>query len=570
MMTRRIAIIASLLLCTTIGAVSAQVTPPRAVSGAVDSMRRSLTALDSLYSARDSAGLAKALRQWKPGSGPRIKLYRGLSASLSGKPADAIRDLRPLLDSSRSILTPAEQRYAVRALAESYSRTGKFTEASALYDAELRSLDSALDSANAAATLAQAQVQQPEPLLQALTSSEPTPPPAPEKIPNQLGFIGLLFALFLIPKLLQRFRIPGAITALLMGTAATALGLFPEDPTLTLLSTLGITALFLFAGLDIDAQELSENVKPLVLHAAIWTALATITAVLAAVTLGVPPRTASLLALAIVTPSTGFILSSLSSFGLTPAEQKTVRTYAVGSELIALTALFFVLQSTSPGHLAFAMAAMAGVVIVIPLAFRGFAAAVAPYAPRSEFAFLLMVAVMCAYATRLLGVYYLVGAFLVGVAAQRYRSSHPAMSSEKMVDALESFGSVFIPFYFFHAGTEIAGEHITVRSIIIGLLLVATFVPIRVAVISLHRKLALKESFMLSRRVGSAMVPTLVFTLVIVSILEDKFGLSGEIGGALVLYTILNTTMPAFLLRGQPADFEDQEALPLEGTPAPG
>jgi Kef-type K+ transport system membrane component KefB len=216
------------------------------------------------------------------------------------------------------------------------------------------------------------------------------------------------------------------------------------------------------------------------------------------------------------------------------------------------------------------MAAMAGVVIVIPLAFRGFAAAVAPYAPRSEFAFLLMVAVMCAYATRLLGVYYLVGAFLVGVAAQRYRSSHPAMSSEKMVDALESFGSVFIPFYFFHAGTEIAGEHITVRSIIIGLLLVATFVPIRVAVISLHRKLALKESFILSRRVGSAMVPTLVFTLVIVSILEDKFGLSGEIGGALVLYTILNTTMPAFLLRGQPADFEDQEALPLEGTPAPG
>ena len=144
------------------------------------------------------------------------------------------------------------------------------------------------------------------------------------------------------------------------------------------------------------------------------------------------------------------------------------------------------------------------------------------------------------------------------------------MSSEKMVDALESFGSVFIPFYFFHAGTEIAGEHITVRAIIIGLLLVATFVPIRVAVISLHRKLALKESFTLSRRVGSAMVPTLVFTLVIVSILEDKFGLSGEIGGALVLYTILNTTMPAFLLRGQPADFEDQEALPLEGTPAPG
>jgi Kef-type K+ transport system membrane component KefB len=177
---------------------------------------------------------------------------------------------------------------------------------------------------------------------------------------------------------------------------------------------------------------------------------------------------------------------------------------------------------------------------------------------------------VCAYATRLLGVYYLVGAFLVGVAAQRFRASHPAMSSEKMVDALESFGSVFIPFYFFHAGTEIVGEHITFRAIAIGLLLVVTLVPIRIAVISLHRKVVLNESFAVSRRVASAMVPTLVFTLVILGLLVDQFDISSELAGALVLYTILNTTMPAFVLHAQPADFEDVEALPLDRAPAPG
>lgn len=400
-------------------------------------------------------------------------------------------------------------------------------------------------------------------IVQVLSSPKPLPPPTPERIPKEVGFIAVLFALFLIPKMLQRFKIPGAITSLLMGAGATALGWFPHDPTLNLLSTLGIVALFLFAGLEIDGDELKESVKPLILHAAIWTALATVTAVGIAISMGASPRVAALLSLAIVTPSTGFILSSLKSFGLNSSEQKTVRTYAVGSELIALTALFFVLQSTSSVHLGLAIAAMIGVVIVIPIAFKLFAKVVAPYAPRSEFAFLLMVAVVCSYATRMLGVYYLVGAFLVGVAAQRFRGDHPDMSSEKMVDALEAFGSVFIPFYFFHAGMEITADRLTVKAAVIGVLLLAIFVPLRIGVIAIHRRYALGERFAESKRVASAMIPTLVFTLVIGGILEDKFGLEGNITGALILYTVINTTLPAFVLRAQPADFEDVEALPL-------
>jgi Kef-type K+ transport system membrane component KefB len=496
-----------------------------------DTAAASLQRIDSLYRARDTTSLMEALRDWKGRYPPRVTLYRGLTALWTGRVPEALTILEqlPAVDSA---------------------------------------FDSAIDSANVRSS--RSFLEAPEPILEALTSPDATPPPEPEQIPSQIGFIALLFALFLVPKLLQRYRIPGAVTSLLMGAGATALGLFPHDPTLTLLSTLGIVALFLFAGLEIDGAELQRNVKPLVLHAAIWSALATVTAVGVSMVLGMPARASALLALALVTPSTGFILSSLSSFGLTPGEQNTVRTYAVGSELIALAALFFILQSTSTHQLLLSIAAMAGVIIVIPLAFRAFASVVAPHAPRSEFAFLLMVAVVCAYATRLLGVYYLVGAFLVGVAAQRFRASHPAMSSEKMVDALESFGSVFIPFYFFHAGTEIVGEHITFRAIAIGLLLVVTLVPIRIAVISLHRKVVLNESFAVSRRVASAMVPTLVFTLVILGLLVDQFDISSELAGALVLYTILNTTMPAFVLHAQPADFEDVEALPLDRAPAPG
>lgn len=433
----------------------------------------------------------------------------------------------------------------------------------------VRSVDSTIASLRDSITSLE-QLRPPAPILEALTSPETVPEPQSSRIPEQLGFIGLIFALFLVPKLLQRYKLPGAITSLLLGIAASQLGWFHGDPTINLLSTLGIVALFLFAGLEIDFAELRGNARPLALHAAIWSATAVIAATAAAMILGVQPRVAALVALAVVTPSTGFILSSLPSSGMNRSEQNTVRTYAIGSELIALAALFFILQSTSARQLAVSIAAMAGVIIVIPLAFRAFASVVAPHAPKSEFAFLVMVAVVCAYATRMLGVYYLVGAFLVGVAAQRYRASHPAMSSEKMIDALESFGSVFIPFYFFHAGTEIMRGHLNLKSLAIGLGLVAVLVPLRIGVISLHRRFILGEPFRESRRIGAAMVPTLVFTLVIVGILERRFGLDEAIAGGLVLYTILNTVIPGFALGAQPADFEDVEALPLEAVPREG
>jgi Kef-type K+ transport system membrane component KefB len=523
---------------------------------------QSYDSLHSLYAKRDTSRFIALARTFSADSSRASRYYRGIAAAWSGRSGEAIALLRPLADSS--VLEPAVQRDVLRILNERYARTRKYGDASAMYERELGRSDSVIRSLRTNVDSLRAEAAKAPEILESLSSPETTVPPEPSRIPAQVGFIALLFTLFLLPKGLQRFRIPSAITSLVLGAVATKLELFPDDPTLNLLSTLGIVALFLFAGLEIDGDELRENSRPLVLHAMIWSALATVVAVVIALAMGVPPRVAALLALALVTPSTGFILSSLSHSGLNPAEQRSVRIYAVGSELIALAVLFFILQSTSFHHLILAIAAMAGIVLVIPVAFRGFASIVAPYAPKSEFAFLLMVAIVCAYATRLLGVYYLVGAFLVGVAAQRYRSSHPAMTSEKMVDALESFGSVFIPFYFFHAGMGIVSDHLTLRAAAIGLSLLALLVPLRIAVVAIHRRVILGEAFPKSIRPASAMVPTLVFTLVLVEILESRFSLTTDIAGGLILYTVINTLIPGFILHGQPADFSDVEALPLD------
>jgi len=403
-------------------------------------------------------------------------------------------------------------------------------------------------------------------MLLALQASTPV---NPFSIPADLTYIALLFALFVVPKALQRYRIPDAVTCLVLGFAAAAFGLDRGNQTVELLSTFGITALFLFAGLEIDARELRRDAKTLIQHVITWSALVIVVAAAAAQILHLSWRAAALTSLAIVTPSTGFILSSLRAFGLSPAEQFAVKTKAVGSELVALAALFFILQTTSWERFAVATIAMVLIVAFIPFAFRVFATRIAPFAPRSEFAFLLMVAVVCAYATRALGVYYLVGAFLVGVAAQRFRMQLPAMSSEKMVDALEAFGSVFIPFYFFAAGTHVEVHQLgwVAAAVAAGFLIVVT--PVRVFAVTVHRRLAVRETFEQSRRIGIALVPTLVFTLVLSSILRTTFGVPDWLVGALVIYTVVNTLLPAFLLRGQAPEFMEPVAEPTVNLEAP-
>ena len=84
------------------------------------------------------------------------------------------------------------------------------------------------------------------------------------------AYIVLLFVLFIVPRLLQRFRVPTAITALAFGAAAgMGLGWFRQDNTVDLLSTLGVVALFVFAGLDVDLVELRRERRPLVEHVAV-------------------------------------------------------------------------------------------------------------------------------------------------------------------------------------------------------------------------------------------------------------------------------------------------------------
>ena len=298
-------------------------------------------------------------------------------------------------------------------------------------------------------------------------------------MPRDLTYILLLFVLFVVPRFLQRYRLPSAITSLLLGVGATALGLFEHDPTIALLATFGIVALFLLAGLDADIEELRPDVPVLLQHLGLWSVALVAVAFGASAVFDLTPRSATLVGLAILTPSAGFILDSLGSLGLSPEEQRWTKSKAISAEFLALGVMFVVLQSTSVRHMALSTLALVGLLAVLPPLFRWFAVRVAPFAPKSEFAFLLMVAMVCASATRALGVYYLVGAFLVGLAARQFRTRLPAASSERVLAGVEAFAAVFVPFYFFKAGQGVRPEELGSLAFLTGMVLVVGGVALR-------------------------------------------------------------------------------------------
>ncbi len=380
----------------------------------------------------------------------------------------------------------------------------------------------------------------------------------------ELGYVGVLFLLFVLPRALQRFGVPAAITSVALGVASgMGFGLFRHDPTIHLLSAFGIVALFLFAGLEVDGDDLRESGAVLVQHLVVRAALLAAAALALAWALRLEGRTAVLVALAVLTPSTGFILDALGMLGMGEKERSWIKAKAIATELLALLVLFATLQSTSALRMAVATAALAAMIVVLPLVFRAFARIVVPHAPRSEFAFLLMVAVVCAFVTRELGVYYLVGAFVVGMAAQRFRERLPAIASEEMVRAVELFASFFIPFYFFNAGLQLRREDFGLPALLLGAGLLVTFVPLRLATVALHRRLALRETARASLRIAVPMLPTLVFGLVIADILRERFAVPPWLFGGVILYTLATTVVPALVFQSRVPDYSAPHAPPV-------
>lgn len=388
---------------------------------------------------------------------------------------------------------------------------------------------------------------------------------------QELLYLILIFALLVIPRVLQRWKLPAPLTCLLFGLLAMlAFGDRVHDPVVVLLSTLGISSLFLFAGLEVDPDALRRGAWPLVAHLVIRCLTLAGVAWLGWRHLDLGWQAATLLALALLTPSTGFILDTLERLGLDDNERFWVTSKAIAGELLALAALFVVLQAGDPVVMGVNSLVLVAMLVGLPLLFVAMGRWVVPHAPGSEFSLLVMVGMVAAYITYSMGVYYLVGAFIAGLVARLLRIRMPRLASDDNIHALRLFASFFVPFYFFHAGTGIPREALSWEAVVIGLALTLVVLPLRVGVVWLQRRVLFREDPAGTVKVSVALAPTLVFTLVLAGILHQRFDLPPVLYGALLLYTAINTLLPSVLLKA-PFDVDpaDEVVAPPPLAPPP-
>ena len=174
--------------------------------------------------------------------------------------------------------------------------------------------------------------------------------------------------------------------------------------------------------------------------------------------------------------------------------------------------------------------------------------------PGSEFSLLVMVGLIAAYITYHLGVYYLVGAFLAGFIARLLRQRMPLLASDENLRAIQMFASFFVPFYFFYMGMRRAFGRVELGRPVWGLGLSGVVLPLRIGSIWLHRRMTGGETTRGSLRVATALTPTLIFTLVLATIMRERFQVSDMWYGALLIYAGLSTLLPSLVL-AKPVDF---------------
>ncbi|MGO4222577.1 cation:proton antiporter [Lysobacter sp. TAF61] len=368
---------------------------------------------------------------------------------------------------------------------------------------------------------------------------------------HELVYLLLICALLIVPRALQRYRVPAPLTCFAFGIGLMLA--WPEasghNDAIHLLAALGISTLFLYAGLEVDLTQLRRGVGQLLTYLALRCLTLALVAWLAWRFLGLQWQPAMLLALALLTSSTGFIVDSLDRFEMREEDRFWVTNKAIAGELLALALMFFVLKASNPIELGASSMTLLALVALTPVIYVALGRWIVPHAPGSEFSLLVMVGFVAAYVTDKIGVEYLLGAFIAGLLARLLRPRVPALASDDIMHAVKLFSSFFVPFYFFANGARVPTGALTWEALLVGLGLTAMVLPGRFGVIWIQRRWLFRDSAGSSLRVSMALMPTLIFTLVLATILHDRFAIPDALFGGLLLYAFLNTLLPSLVLR---------------------
>jgi Kef-type K+ transport system membrane component KefB len=296
--------------------------------------------------------------------------------------------------------------------------------------------------------------------------------------------------------------------------------------------------------------------------------------------LGLDLAPAVLVGAAVMSPSVGYITTALEARSLREDLMAWIKQKAIVGELMAIAVVVVFANTESPRELGLGLGALAAILVAAPLLILVFHRAILPWAPRTEFPFLLILALFAAYLTHDVGVHYLAGAFLVGVVARRYldwigRHALESASVDEALVAFRFFAGFFIPFLFFIVGVRMPVGALTVESAVFAATLVVIAVPLRLLPTLLLRGVALGERRHDAMSVALYLVPTTVFTFAVAELLRERFELAPWVYGGLVAYGAATSLVP-LLAPGSPVesgseivDLATQEVLQRKPPPAP-
>jgi len=368
---------------------------------------------------------------------------------------------------------------------------------------------------------------------------------------NEIHLLILIATLFLVPKFVERFQIPSALSCLVIGVVLTFFipGL-AHNTTINLLAVIGICSLFMFAGLEVNVQDLSKNRRAISVHLFVFLSMLLFCIWGLTELAHLEFREAVLYSLALVTPSTGFILDALSNAPLNENQKYWVKSNAISTELIAIALMFVTLQSRSILDLGLGILYLSALILILPMILKFFAKIILPHAPGSEMSFFVILAIVVGYATKAIGAHYLVGAFIVGMSIRRLDTKFEKVELHRLLDAVKLFGAFFVPFYFFRGGSHINMDALSTQAGLLAAVLILIMFPFRMGLVVFERRFIHRETIDQSGPIALSLLPTLIFGLVIADLLYLHFGLRDHFFGALILYTLGMTLLPRFFIAG--------------------
>jgi Kef-type K+ transport system membrane component KefB len=383
-----------------------------------------------------------------------------------------------------------------------------------------------------------------------------------------LKLLALIALLFLLPKVLVRLGFPSPVTEMALGVICgpLVLDVLRPDELIATLAALGISALFLFAGMEVSLRAFVDRRRTIFVHTAIQVLLYAAAAA-AAFQLWPEIAVAVLIAAAVMSSSAAFIIPALDMLRL-PEDLKTwIKQKAITNELLAILAVLCFSNTSSPRAALMSIAAITAMVALVPLAFVVFHRTILKWAPRTEFSFVMILALFAAYVSHHVGVHYLVGAFVVGVVARRYlrwgEQHGMAMASvHSALDSFRFFSAFLMPFFFFQAGLHLPAGAFAATALLFAGAAFLTAVPLRVGVVMLHRRWQLREPWHHSWNVGLLVAPTTVFSVAMAEILRARFHVSESIVGGLILYGAATSFLPLLTRRVRSTEYEDLIAMP--------